>query len=174
MYRFNSLLHQAGQALGRRPCPRAWPIPPGAQCSCFSHRSTRVSARVGPQSTIRVYKRWRPDGWLRTAGQTQLSPHSYHNCPPQQDLAPEAPTPETQNTLGQNPGQSRSRATLCSLHGPSASGHSLLSASCMPVPSSPSVPHISCQALCSVHTVLRPRPDTPGLGGTLSYGGPAL
>lgn len=126
MYRFNSLLHQAGQALGRRPCPRAWPIPPGAQCTCFSHRSTRVSARVGPRSTIRFYKRRRPDGRLRTAGQIQLSPHSYHSCPPQQNLAPEAPTPETQNTLGQNPGQSRSRATLCSLHGPSASGHPLL------------------------------------------------
>lgn len=37
-----------------------------------------------------------------------------------------------------------------------------------------SVPHISCQARCSIPMVLRPRPDTPGLAGTLSYGGRAL
>lgn len=61
-------------------------------------------------------------------------------------------------------GQSRSRP-LCGLHGLPASGHLLLSASSDPV---------SCQALCSVHTVLRPRPDTLGLGGTLSYGGQTL
>lgn len=63
-------------------------------------------------------------------------------------------------------GQSRSRPP-CSLHGLPASGHPLLSAFF-------SLPFRPPQALCSVHTVLRPRPDTLGLGGTLSYGGQTL
>lgn len=44
------------------------------------------------RSTIRFYRRWRLDGRLRTAGQTQLSPLSYHTTL-QQSSAPEAPTP---------------------------------------------------------------------------------
>lgn len=64
MYSMDSFLHlgEEVRTWGRRPLPRAWPVPLGAQSLSGAQESQLLGLAsgffIGPWSTVRSYKGW--------------------------------------------------------------------------------------------------------------------
>lgn len=182
---------------GRRPllrtcCPSGSPCQgAGGRLSQAQESQPGLASRffVGPWSTVRSHKGQQTEGRLQTVGpprvplppglQQSSAPgtSSWGHSGPQAGVCPVQPKKaQWLSTLEQNPGQARSRSTLCDPYDPLQATSSLVPPAGLIGPNSPSVPkgrssapHISCQLPCPIHTVRRPGPETSaGPGGTLS------